>query len=370
MDNAPKNTAQVKSANPVNIDEFRELAQKALSVDAWNYIAGGSEDETTVSENSLAYRRWRLMPRIFRDVETRDQSVSLLGEKVDLPVILAPTSPLKLAHGDAELAQVRAAARNGALAILSMDAHYNLEETARESKGLRWFQLYCYGDRALMRDVIHKAEASGYKALVVTADAFYPGRRERMLRTSFTLPATIRMGNLEGLQIDPSARRADGSIRRFALTWEDFDWIKQCTKLPIVVKGISSPDDAEMAVRHGASALVVSNHGGRQIDQVVPSLDCLPPIKDQVGDRAEVYVDGGIRRGTDVLKAIALGARAVLIGRAYIWGLAAGGEEGVSRVLEIFRQEIDVAMAQLGHSTLGTIDRSCILPAYPYHQQA
>lgn len=351
---------------PINIDEYREAARHALTPDAWNYIAGGSEDEVTVSENAQAYSRWRLIPRIMRDVATRDQSVSLLGQTLGSPVVLAPTSPLRLAHEEAEMAQVKAAARHNALAILSMDAHHSLEETAKASNGPRWFQLYCYGDRSLMKEVIAKAEASGHSALVVTADAFYPGRRERMMRTSFVLPDHIRMGNLEGLEIDPSARRPDGSIRRFALTWSDLEWVRSCTSLPIVIKGVSSADDAEMAVKLGASGLVVSNHGGRQIDQALPSLECLPAIVDRVGTAAEVYIDGGIRRGTDVLKALALGAKAVLIGRAYIWGLAVAGEEGVSHVLDIFKQEIDVAMAQMGLSDLRSLDASYIAAATNY----
>lgn len=354
--------------NPINVDEFRNAAQRILPEDAWNYIAGGSEDEVTTAENMLAFNRWRLMPRILRDVSSRSLAVSILGQEMALPVVLAPTSPLRLAHVDAELAKVKAAASRNALAICSMDAHYPLEETARAGGSL-WFQLYCYGDRGLMAEMVKRAEQAGYKALVVTVDAFHPGRRERMLRSAFSMPAHVQMGNLEGLELDQSTRRADGSVKRFALTWSDLDWLAGCSSLPIVLKGVMSPMDADMAVARGASGIVVSNHGGRQIDQVPASLDCLPPIVDRVGGRAEVYLDGGVRRGTDVLKAMALGAKAVLIGRAYIWGLAVAGQDGVAQVIDIFRQEIDVAMAQLGLADLKSLDSSFIVPSVDYMKE-
>lgn len=351
--------------NAINIDDFKDAARDILSEDAWNYIAGGSEDEITIRDNALAFSRWRLMPRILRDISKRSPVVSLLGQEVALPVVLAPTSPLRLAHVDAELAAVNAAARSHVLAICSMDSHYSLEDTAR-ADGPLWFQLYCYGDRGHMAEIIKRAEHAGYKALVVTVDAFHPGRRERMLRRLFSMPANVGMGNLNGLELDSTARRPDGSIKRFALTWADLEWLASCTSLPIILKGILSPDDADLAVARGAAAVVVSNHGGRQIDQVPASLDCLAPVVERVGSRAEVYYDGGVRRGTDVLKAMALGASAVLIGRAYIWGLAVAGEEGVSRVIDIFRQEIDVAMAQLGLADLKSIDASFIVPSTTY----
>lgn len=344
----------------INIAEIRAAARQALSPEAWDYIDGASEDERTMADNAAAFSDWRLVPRILRDVSIRTLETQVLGQTIALPVLLAPTSPLRLAHSDAELAQVRAAASRGTVAVCSMDAHYDLEKTAAEG-GTLWFQLYCYGDRALMAEVIGRAERAGYKALVVTVDAFHPGRRERMLRNGFVMPSDIHLGNLRSVSLDPSLRRPDGSVKRFALTWQDLEWLRGCTSLPIVLKGVMAADDAEQAVDRGVAGLVVSNHGGRQIDQAPSSLSCLASIVDRVQSRAEVYLDGGVQRGTDVVKALALGARAVLIGRAYVWGLAVAGEQGVARVLDILRQEIDVAMAQLGVADLSAIDSSCLV---------
>lgn len=342
---------------PVRFRDFNEVF----------YAAGGASDEATVRENGDAFARWRIMPRIMRDVAERSLETTVVGSKVSMPVLLGPTSPLRLFHPEAELAQFRAAARHETLAVCSMDAHFDLQEVARAGTGPKWFQLYCYGDEGEMARVIAKAEDAGYSALVVTADAFYPARRERMLRSRFTLPGDIRMANLEGMDIPADARRPDGSVRRLALTWRDLDWIRSATSLPIVLKGVSHPEDARLAVEAGAAAVIVSNHGGRQVDQVVPSIECLPAVVDAIAGRAQVLLDGGIRRGSDVVKALALGAEAVLLGRAYIWGLAVAGEAGVFDVLRILRAELESTMAQIGLADVRALDRSWLVPAGSGH---
>jgi len=344
----------------INIDDYAAAAGRVLAPGAWDYAAGGATDEVTVRENGEAFSRWRIVPRVMREVLPLSLGTMVLGTRISMPVLLGPVSSLRLFHPEAELGQFRAAARHDTIAVCSMDAHFDLEEVAHAGDGGKWFQLYCYGDRSQMCDVIARVEAAGYSALVLTVDAFYPGRRERMLRSRFSLPSDIRMGNLRGPGFEAALQRPDGSIRRFALSWRDLEWIRSVTNLPIVLKGILHPDDAKIGIEEGASGIIVSNHGGRQLDQVVTPLDCLPAVVDAVAGRAEVMIDGGVRRGTDVIKALALGARAVLLGRAYVWGLAVAGEAGVSDVLQIFREEIEGAMMQMGLPDIRAIDRSWI----------
>ena len=346
----------------VNVMDYADLAKDKLPSHAWDYIDGASEGEITRHDNSSAFSKYRVIPRILRDIPSRNISTSILGQDISIPVLLAPTSPLKLAHEDAELAQVRAATNKGTIAICSMDAHYPLEETAANASNNLWFQLYCYGDRALMEQIVRNAEKANYKALVITVDANYPGRRERMLRSNFVMPREIEMGNLKGLDIHSNLRRVDGSIKRFALTWADLDWLSSITTMPIVLKGVLSADDAVTALSYGVKGIIVSNHGGRQIDQTPAAIDCVRTIVERVNGKAEILVDGGIYRGLDVIKALALGAKGVLIGRAYIWALAAAGQYGIEHVLDMLKAEIDVAMMQLGVSDVSDIDQSLLFP--------
>jgi 4-hydroxymandelate oxidase len=344
----------------INVASYHARAKDILSSPAWDYIDGAAEDESTRHENYSAFTKIKFQPRVLNDVSKRSLTTHVMGHKVSLPVLLGPTSPLKLAHPDAERAQIKAATNKGTIAVLSMDSHYTLEDVASHGAGNLWFQLYCYGNRALMEQVVVKAEKNGYSALVVTVDAFYPGRRERMQRHDFVMPQEIAMGNLTSLDIPPDLRRADGSIIRFPLTWKDFEWLRSITKLPIIVKGITHPDDALRAVDSGAEGIIVSNHGGRQVDYAVSTIDALPKIAARIGKHAELMLDGGISRGTDVIKAIALGAKAVLLGRAYIWGMTVAGQQGVEDVLDIFEREMNVAMAQLGLASIEEINSDII----------
>lgn len=355
----------------VNISDLENAAREILPPLAWDYISGGAEDEYTVAENRQAFQRIKLRPRALRDVSTRDLSTEVFGQRISLPVLLGPTSPQRLAHPDAEIATARAAALAGTISICSTDSHFSIEEVIAATTGPVWFQLYCYENRNVVERLVRRVEAAGCQVLVLTVDADYPSRRERMLRNPLTLSADIRLGNLTGIGLDEMLLYHEtgvtsflDNLEAFPLTWNDLAWLRSITKLPIVLKGLLTAEDAALAVEHGVNGIIVSNHGGRQVDTAVASIEALPEIVEQVGGQLEVFLDGGIRRGTDVLKALALGAKAVLLGRAYLWGLAVNGEVGVRQVIEMLREEIDCAMTQLGRPTIQSVDRSLV--ALPY----
>lgn len=256
--------------------------------------------------------------------------------------------------------------------MCSTDSHYSIEEVRAASSGVLWFQLYCYENHTVITRLVRRVEDAGCSALVVTVDADYPARRERLIRSSFALPTDIKLGNLMGIGLDESLWGEKADINRFLdnleacpLTWKDLAWLRSITSLPILLKGIMTSEDALLAIEHGIDGIIVSNHGGRQVDTALSSIDALAEVSECVHGRIQILLDGGIRRGTDVLKAIALGASAVLIGRPYIWGLAVDGAAGVRKVLELLREEIDCAMTQLGRLTIQSIDHSLIAYSYP-----
>lgn len=348
----------------VNVFDVENLARRKMRRGDYDYYAGGSEDERTLEGNRSAFGEAFLRPRVLVDVSRIDPSTAVLGAKVSTPILLAPTALQKIAHPDGELATARAAGEAGTLMVASTTATYSLEEIAAAATGPLWFQLYVYKERSIARRLIQRAEAAGYRALVLTVDTAQLGRRERDARNRFTLPRGIRMRNFEdvGLDVTAGATFAAYASQTLdpSLTWDAVDWLKHETKLPIVLKGIIAAEDAARAAELGVSGIVVSNHGGRQLDGAEPTIRALPRVVDAVRGRAEVYMDGGVRRGTDVVKALALGARAVFIGRPYLWGLAAGGEKGVSRVLTLLRQELELAMTLCGTPTVAAIERSLI----------
>jgi len=345
----------------INVNDYAEQAQVVLPPEIWNYLDGGAEDEWSRANNNNAFNKYKLLPRILNDVQERSLTTTVLGTDITTPMLLAPTSPLRLMHEEAEIAQVKAADSLGTVAICSMDSHYDLEYLAKSGGENLWFQLYCYGSRNYMKEVISRVNRANYKALVITVDAFYPPRRERMMRSGFVLPSNVEMGNLTNLEVTPENRRNDGSVKRFALTWSDLQWIREATSLPIVIKGIMHEEDAAKAVDLGVDALVVSNHGGRQLDQVPSTIDSLSSIVRRIEGRAEVLLVGGIMRGTDVLKALALGAKAVLLGRSYVYGLVVDGQNGVEHVYNILRDEIDNALTQMGVSNIADLNSSSII---------
>lgn len=351
---------------PVNLNEYEALARERLTPMVYDYFAGGANDEVTLTENLRAWQRLRLQPRLLADVSQIDAATTVLGQRLSMPVLTAPCSFNGLAHPEGECAVARATAAAGICQIVSMTASTSIEAIAASGRGLRWFQLICFRDREITRDLVRRAEAAQCTALCLTVDQPLQGRRERDLRNNFHLPPGITMKNLEPYAADQFSA-ASSPLAQFVdtmfdarLTWEVVSWLRSITPLPILVKGILTAEGANRALEHGAAGVIVSNHGGRQFDGVVSTCVALPAVVDAVGGRGEVLVDAGIRRGTDVLKALALGVRAVIVGRPYLWALAVDGEAGVSRMLELLRQEIVLAMGLAGRRSIGEIDRALI----------
>jgi 4-hydroxymandelate oxidase len=351
----------------VNVADVEAIARRRLPRGVYDYYAGGSEDEGTLARNREGFGKWVLLPRVLVDVGQVDLSTSVLGTPVSHPIHVAPTAYHRLATKDGETATARAAGAAGGLMVVSSLATRTLEDVAAAASGPLWFQLYVYRDRALSLEVLQRAEAAGYRALVLTVDTPRLGRRERDFRNKFALPPNVTIANFAPAGASYARWDAKSSMFSYAnnqldptLTWDTISWLREKTKLPIVLKGIARADDAARALERGAAGIVVSNHGGRQLDGEEATILALADVVSAVGDRAEVYVDGGVRRGTDVLKALALGARGVLVGRPILWGLAAGGERGAARVLEMLQEELALSMALAGCASLRDIDRSLV----------
>ena len=337
------------TAEPLNVDDFEQAARENLDPGAYGYFAGGAGDEQTLRENAAAFARWQLRPRVLVDVGEVSTATTVLGTDVSLPLLVAPTAFHRLAHPDGELATARAAAAAGTIMCLSTLSSVSPAELAAAAPGApQWFQLYWSQDRGFTKGLVESVAEAGFRALVLTVDLPVAGVRERDVRAAFALPDDVPLPNLPIALQREDFHRALALIVDPAVTWRDLEWLREACPLPLVVKGVLTAEDALLAVEHGAAAVVVSNHGGRQLDGVPAALDVLPEVVEAVGERVEVLVDGGIRRGGDVLKALALGAAAVGSGRAILWGLAAGGEEGVRRVLELFRAELEVGLQLLG----------------------
>jgi 4-hydroxymandelate oxidase len=354
---------------PINLADYEQLARERLPQMVFDYYFGGAGDEQTVRENRLGWQKWRLRPRVLVDVAQRDLSTTVLGVPISMPVLTAPCAFNSLAHADGELAVARAASAAGIIQVVSTAGTHSMEQVAAAAPtGQRWFQLYCYRDRNVTKWLVERAVAAGYRALCLTVDAPLVGRRERDARNCFALPHGLGWKNLEGVGLDQMEAVPDGSalvhyissIWDASLTWEAVAWLRGLSSLPLVIKGILTAEDANRAVEHGASAIVVSNHGGRQLDGVLPTSEALPEIAEAVAGRVEILVDGGIRRGGDVLRAIALGARAVLVGRPYLWALAVDGQAGVGHLLSLLQDELDLDMALSGCPTIASIDRSLV----------
>lgn len=354
-------------AGCVNVADLESIARRRLPRGVYDYYAGGAEDEGTLARNREGFGKWVLLPRVLVDVDRVDLSTTALGAPVSLPIHVAPTAYQRLATPEGETATARAAGSSGALMVVSSLATRTLEDVAAAASGPLWFQLYVYRDRALTLEVLQRAEAAGYQALVLTADTPRLGRRERDFRNGFSLPADVTIANFAKAGASYARWDSKSSMFSFAnsqldpsLTWEAVSWFREKTRLPILVKGVVRADDAVRALERGVAGLIVSNHGGRQLDGEEATILALPDIVSAVGDRAEVYVDGGFRRGTDVLKALALGARGVLVGRPILWGLAAAGERGAARALEMLRDELALSMALAGCPSLSAIERSLV----------
>jgi isopentenyl diphosphate isomerase/L-lactate dehydrogenase-like FMN-dependent dehydrogenase len=343
----------------INVADFERVAAEKLDAGRLGYFAGGAGDEVTLRDNVLGWRRWQLRPRVLVDVGEVTTEVSLLGGTTSMPILVAPVAFQRLAHPDGEVAMARAAQASGAVMCLSTIATAKPAEIAAAAPGgRRFFQLYCFRDRGITRALVEEAVESGFEAILLTVDAPRAGRRERDYRSGFQVPAEFTVPSLDAalgnrpVTMDDVFAQVDP-----ALSWEDLAEFASGCSLPVLVKGVLTGEDAGLAIEHGAAGVVVSNHGGRQLDRVAASADALPEVVDAVDGRGAVLVDGGVRRGTDVAVALALGADAVLVGRPAIWGLAARGEEGARRVLELLCHELELALTLCGCPSPSSLGR-------------
>lgn len=347
-------TRQIQKDNgcmkPINIREYKKLARDCIETSAWKYYQSGSDDEVTRRNNRTAFERIRLRPRMLVDASSCDLRITALGSAVSMPIFIAPTAFHSLAHPEGECATARAADRAGTLMVASTSSTRSLEEIAGHTNSPLWFQLYVQGKKST-EHLLHRAEDAGYRAIALTVDSPRWGRKERAIRSNFNLPPHLSKANFVA---------GDMIEEVIPLTWNTLAWLRSITPLPLVLKGILTAEDAALAVEHGVDGIIVSNHGGRQLDSVQASIEALPEVVEAAGQHCEIYLDSGIRRGTDVVKALALGARAVLVGRPILWGLAVNGADGVYHVLELLRAELEQDMILAGMPTIASINRSLV----------
>jgi lactate 2-monooxygenase len=364
-----------KISVPIPLAELERKAAEVLSAQGYDYVAGSASGERTAQANLAAFDRWRIVPRMLRDVSQRDLSVEVLGHKLPAPVLLGPVGVQNIIRSEGELAVARAASLLGIPFVVSTVSSHPIEEIGRAmADSPHWFQLYWGKEHELTHSLLQRAEKSGYSALVVTVDTAMLGWRERDLRHPY-LPFLLGHGLANYFtdpvfcsrlsqppQADPAAaiRLWASLFSNTALTWRDLAWLRKQTRLPIVLKGILHPEDARLAVEHGADSIIVSNHGGRQVDGAIAALDALPAVVAAVQGRVPVLFDSGIRYGSDAIKALALGARAVLLGRLYIWGLAVAGEQGVRDVVQNFLADLDLTMGLAGFRSVRELDPSIL----------
>jgi isopentenyl diphosphate isomerase/L-lactate dehydrogenase-like FMN-dependent dehydrogenase len=357
---------QEVSIEPCNVSDYERIAEQMLEPGAFGYFAGGADDEQTLRNNIEAFKRWRLRPRVLTGVERADTTTTVLGREISMPLLVAPVAFQRMAHPDGELGTARAAAAAGTIMVLSTLATSTpADVTEAAPDGARWFQLYCFKDRGITHAMIDQAVDAGFEALVLTVDAPRLGRRERDLRTGFVIPAEVTVpsfaaaagGSVAGTPMDMF------SLMDATIEWSDLERLASDAGVPLLVKGVVTAEDAWLACEHGVAGIVVSNHGGRQLDGACATLDALPEVVDAVAGRVEVLMDGGIRRGTDVLKALALGARAVLAGRAVLWGLAVDGQRGAARVLQLLADEIELGLVLSGCDSPQALTRDYVTRA-------
>ena len=361
----PPSAPPIDLAGVASLADFEAPARQRLHPAAWAYYAGGGWDGLTIRDNLEAWRRYRFRPRVLVDVSEIDLSTTLLGAPVSMPIGIAPAALHGLAHPDGELATVRAATASGVASVVSTVASRSVEEVARASgDGLRWFQLYAQRDRSISRDFVQRAEASGYRAIVLTVDLPVLGYRDDVLRLGFD-PGTRAYGNLADRAAISGGLDDLLDMRSVGLTWDTLAEIRSWSSLPLVLKGILTGEDARLAVEHGAAAIWVSNHGGRQLDRSPAAIDVLDEVVEAVGGRAEVYLDGGVRRGTDIVTALAMGARAVFMARPLLYALACAGEAGVAKAFAVLREETARAMALVGAPRITDLRRDHVSARSP-----
>ncbi|KAH7442234.1 hypothetical protein KP509_03G078000 [Ceratopteris richardii] len=347
-----------------NVSEYDALAKERLPKMIYDYYASGAEDQYTLKDNRRAFERIWFRPRILIDVTQVDLTTSILGFKISMPIMVAPTAMQRMAHPEGELATARAVASAKTIMTLSSWATSSVEEVASVGPGIRFFQLYVYKDRSVVAQLVRRAERAGFKAIALTVDTPRLGRREADIKNRFVLPPHLTLKNFEGLDLGKMDKAADSGLASYvagqidrSLSWK---WLQTITSLPILVKGVLTAEDTRLAIQSGAAGIIVSNHGARQLDYVSATIDALEEVVTAAQGRVPVFLDGGVRRGTDVLKALALGASGVFIGRPVVFSLAVDGEAGVKKVLDMLREELELAMALAGCTSLKEITRSHI----------
>ena len=339
------------SFEPINVFDYQARAEQVLHKDHWDFIDAGDFDELTVRRNRTAFDAISLRPKFMVDVQNRDLSTTVLGQKINFPVLLAPCAGQGRCHDEAEKGAASGATSLGTIYCINFNSRYSIEEVMQTAGGPLWFQLY-HQTTAGTESMVRRAEDAGYSALCVTVDVPFPTRKERDIRNAY------RPGG------DPGTRSPAGAIRHLEwdppIQWKDIEWLRSLTKMPIIIKGLRTAEDARLCVEHGVEAVYVSNHGGRQVDGTLSAIETLPEVVDAVNGQAEIYLDSGVRRGADVLRALALGADAVFVGRPFLWGLAVNGKEGVREVLAFLRDELDRAMGFCGLTSIDQINRSVV----------
>jgi 4-hydroxymandelate oxidase len=333
--------------NAFSLHDFEEIARQRMPSMVYEFVASGAADEKTLQWNREAYDRIRLRPRVLQDVASVDLSLTLLGLHLPSPILLAPVAYQRLMHPEGELETARGAGAAGATWVVSTSTNTSIEEIASVATAPLWFQLYMQSDREFTRELVARVEAAGCRALVLTVDTPTLGARNRQAKAGFSLPDGMPTPHLFNVNIAAPAR--------VVVTWRDVEWLRSIARVPVLLKGILDPLDAERAIATGAGGVIVSNHGARNLDTLPATIDALPAIAQRVAGRVPLLVDGGIRRGTDIVKALALGATAVLIGRPYCYGLSVGGAAGVTRVVQLLEQELAMAMMLLGRGRVGAI---------------
>jgi 4-hydroxymandelate oxidase len=356
MDSLSERSSRPALSDFLTLAEFESAAQQVMAHPVYEYVAGGAGDEISLRANQAAFDRILLWPRVLRKVIPVETSTTLFGKKLPVPILLAPVAYQGLMHPDGELATVRGAATTGVPFVVSTNTTVPIEELASAAKAPLWFQLYLQRDRGFTQELIQRLEAAGCDALCVTVDTPVLGLRLRQLRAHFRLPPEMKRPHSHDLHADPASVSDPGAYSN--VLWSDIDWLRSITKMKLVLKGVLHPEDAEEALQHQVDGLIVSNHGARNLDSVVPTIEALPRIAERVAGRVPVLMDGGIRRGTDVLKSLARGATAVLIGRSYAYALSVGGAEGVAHCLRLLRAEFEYALALVGVASIAELDRA------------
>ena len=349
--------------DPVNLYDYEARAKLTLSHNNWEFIESGSMDQFTTKRNRTAFEELTLRPRFLRDITERNISTTVLGQEISMPVMIAPAGSHMLAHPDGEVATARGAGKSDTLMMLSTSSNYSMEEVAEAASGPLWFQLYHRG-YGFSEMLVHRAEEAGFKAIVLTVDTPVPSPKEQDLRNAYK--REYDLGNFRGMDVDRSVisgtDETEGWDVSYAapLTWQELEWLRGITSLPLVLKGIRTAEDAHQAVENGVNGILVSTHGGRQLDMTMGAIEMVPEIVAAARGQAEVYVDSGVRRGSDVIKALALGAKAVAIGRPLFWGLAVDGADGVHGVLELLREEVDRCLAFCGQTDVNALEPGLI----------